>query len=334
MTLKLKHLSFVGLAAALALFVSAGAGPEVYAVDITAHETAKIKVQDDLQYGLGVSPGKLRDLTLTPGESYEGVYRIYNEGQNDISVLIGISPFSYSADYKNVDLIRASSFNQIQEWIEIDKGPIGLKSGEIKTVPFRVNVPENARGGGQYFAFINRIDPNSEPSSQGGMISGVKQIGITVGTRVEGDDLAACGKVIRQTVNFWQFSAPLVTSAVVENCGNVDFAAFGRIKIENALFGGGLIYETPADKAVEIRVFPNGESVVREQEINWDDAPSFGLFKVTQEVAIGDKAEVVVRTVLILPVWLLITFGIIVLLVVFAIVIERKMRRNRRRKEK
>jgi hypothetical protein len=330
MTLKLKFLSFVGLTATLALISSVGASPEASALDIYTHETTTIGIQENLQYGIGVSPGKIRDVDLTPGKRHEGLYRVYNEGKNDISIVIGISPFSYSADYENVNLMSSSSYNQIQEWIEIDRNPISLKAGEMKTIPFVITVPENARAGGQYFAFINRINPGSEPDEKGGMISGVKQIGLTVGTKIIGEDLNACGRVIDQKANFWQFSAPLVTTAVIENCGNVDFVAYGRLKIENALFGGGVIYETPGEKDIDIRVFPNGENTIREKDINWESAPIVGLFKVTQEVSIGDKVEVMTKTILILPLWILMIILIIILLIVLAIIIERKSRRKRR----
>jgi Predicted membrane protein len=334
MTLKLKHLSFVGLLTTLALFMSAGVGLKAKALDINTHETSQIVVQENLQYGLGVSPGKLRDLTLLPGQTYEGIYKIYNEGQNDISIVIGISPFSYSADYKNVDLIRSSSFNQIQEWVEIDKDPIDLKSGELKNIPFKINVPEDARGGGQYFAFINRINPGSEPDEKGGMVSGVKQIGLTVGTKIEAEDLNACAKVTNQHAAFWQIKAPLETKASVENCGNIDFTAHGKIKIENALFGGGVAYETSDDEKVEIQVFPNNESTIRDVEINWDNAPEIGLFKVTQEISIGDKTETITKTVLMLPIWVIIVAIIVITMILLAIVIEKISKRKRQNRNK
>jgi hypothetical protein len=336
MGLRLKPvLSFV-LTATLASIIGAGVASEASAyseAELSTHQTRTISVQDNLQYGIGVSPGKLRDVKLTPGTSYEGSYQIYNEGKIDIDVVIGLSPFSYSADYENVDLMNSSSYNQIQEWVEIDHGPISLKSGEMKTVRFNVNVPENARGGGQYFTLINRIDPSSEPDDQnGGMIAGVKQIGLTVGTAIEAEGLNACGKVIEQKADFWQISAPLVTSMTVEDCGNVDFTAYAKIAVENALFGGGLVYETPADELAAIQVFPNGESKMRNKEINWDNAPMFGLFKVTQEIAIGDKTEVFVKTVLICPIWLVVLVFVILAMIILAIIIERKCRKNRKMK--
>ena len=334
MLLKLKHLSFAGLTAALALIMGAGVGPEAKALDVYSHKTNQIVVQENLQYGLGISPSKLLDLSLKPGQSYEGVYSIYNEGLYDISVVVGISPFSYSADYKNVDLIRGSSYNQIQEWVEIDQGPISLKSGELKSMPFKINVPDNIRGGGQYFAFINRINPGSEPDEKGGVISGVKQIGLTVGTRVEAEGLDACGKVISQEAKSWQFKSPLVTKATIENCGNIDFTAYGRIKIENALFGGGVTYETPDDKDIGIQVFPNGESTIREKEINWDDAPTLGLFKVTQEISIGDKTETFTKTVLILPIWIIIVAVSVITMIILAIVVEKSVKKKRKAKVK
>ena len=334
MLLKLKHLSFAGLTATLALFMGAGVGPEVNALDVYSHKTARVAVQENLQYGLGISPSKLLDLSLKPGQSYEGVYSIYNEGRHDISVVVGISPFSYSADYKNIDLIRGSSYNQIQEWVEIDQGPISLKSGEIKTMPFKIDVPEDIRGGGQYFAFINRINPGSEPDEQGGTINGVKQIGLTVGTRINAEGLDACGKIIDQQISFWQPTAPLVTTATIENCGNIDFTAYGRLKIENALFGGGVIYETPAGKDIAIQVFPNGESTTREKEINWEEAPALGLFNVTQTISIGDKTETLVKTVLMLPFWVILVMIIVIVIIVVAIVLERKVRNKHKLRKK
>ena len=314
---------------------NAWAGTQVHTLDIHDHPSTPITIQKDLRDSLGVSPGILRDIHLTPGQRYEGEYKIYNEGTNDISVVITTSPFSYSADYKNIDLMASSSYNQIQEWVEIDRNPIPLKSGETKIVPFAINVPPDTRGGGQYFSFINRIIPNSEPGNQGGTANTVKQVSLTVGTTVEGEDLDACSEMTSQKITFWQLKSPITTSATIKNCGNVDFVAYGRVEVKSAIFSDKIIYETPVSDITELRIFPNGENNSRGQEVSWNNPPMLGLFKVTQKITIGDATETITKIVLLLPLWVaLIAIAAIIAIILLARATRKSFKRYRRFKIK
>lgn len=285
----------------------------------------RINTHDDVEWGLGISPAKLF-FKAEPGDTYEGSYQAFNEGTNAFDFAIIISPAYYTSDYSGYNFNTKSKWNNIINWITIETDPIHLEPGQMVEIPFTVNVPQEALGESQFFAFINRIIPDS--SQNNGAVNTIKQIGLVSSATINGSEINGCGKIIEQKANWWQSKAPLKTFATIENCGNIDFYAAGKIIVENAFFGGGLVYESSAE---QLYLVPETQ---RDFELNWSNAPTFGIFKITQQIQVFDEPKVFEKIVILCPFWIIILIIITIYLLIIAILRSIAYRKNIRKDKK
>jgi hypothetical protein len=98
--------------------------------------------------------------------------------------------------------------------------------------------------------------------------------------------------------------------------------------VENFLFGGGLIYESG-----EVTSYLRPESQ-RDFMINWDEAPTFGMFWVTQEVHFLDETHSVRKLVLIIPLWLFVLILVILIGLILRAIWHFKKAKERKAKHK
>ena len=117
-----------------------------------------------------------------------------------------------------------------------------------------------------------------------------------------------------------------VASAKVKNDGNTDFSAVGKLKVESILGGGS--YETPNDKA-RVSIIPETELAVRDE---WEDSPSFGLYKVTWTVTAGDATETIETVVFVNPLpFIIIVVLVLTIIIVWVTIVVRKRKERRSR---
>ena len=139
--------------------------------------------------------------------------------------------------------------------------------------------------------------------------------------KVDGEiDMA--GRVVDQTIKNFYWNPPISTSAMVENTGNMDFTAKVTTTIMS-FFGKENATEPIED---EFTIMPDTRRLIAQ---TWDGSPSLGIFKVRQEVTIMDDEPVVLeRTVIIMPLFLLII--IVIALVLLIIWVIAKLKKHRR----
>ena len=136
---------------------------------------------------IGISPG-YQKLQLTPGETYEGTISVLNPSTDPDSLVgyfVSVTPFSVSGEKYQTDFISFSDANQIVNWITIDEPSGSVQPGELVEVKYRITVPDNALGGGQYCALVARIS-DSDFESSGYSISSRSQVASLLYATVSG----------------------------------------------------------------------------------------------------------------------------------------------------
>jgi hypothetical protein len=291
----------------------------IFLVSFGSADVSAYPVDESVDYSIGVNPAKL-DFEIKPGMEYNGEYKIFNRGAKAYTAKIIITPHSVVNDTYEQDFVTESKYNSIRDWVKLERDSFYLESGAEALVKFHISVPKDAKGGGQYMSFVNRIDPGKASG-----VTAVKQIGLIAAVKVNGEGINLCGNVIEHRVSWWQSSSPLESSAHIENCGNIDFDATGKIKVENWL-GGGVLYESPKPGTLYLR-----PETTRRMQLDWEGAPIFGLFLVTQDITVGDETFSVRKFVILCPVWLSVCIIAAVLLIITAVFGKRIFKNKKKR---
>ena len=129
---------------------------------------------DSIKSGLTVSPPNQK-IILIPGEEYTGTIRISSpaSSQRDVNYTITIGPFSEHGkeggndDYGEVDYVSVSSYNQMMNWITLNKTKGTVSPNESQTIIYTINVPKDAPAGGQYASLIVRDETSGNSSGSG-----------------------------------------------------------------------------------------------------------------------------------------------------------------------
>ena len=112
--------------------------------------------------------------------------------------------------------------------------------------------------------------------------------------------------------------------AKVKNTGNIDFNAYGTLKVEPII--GFSSYET--ERKVPVSIIPEAELVVKDE---WVDTPSFGLYKITWTVtAAKEESQTIERIVFLVSPIYIIVFIIVLTIIIIWIIIRVRRRKERR----
>ena len=114
--------------------------------------------------------------------------------------------------------------------------------------------------------------------------------------------------------------------AKVKNTGNLDFNARGVLKV-TSLFGK-TYYETPENES-RISVIPESELTLSDE---WEETPSFGIFKATWTVTAGDDTQTTEMTIfLISPSVIIIGIILLTMIIIWITIVVRKRKEFRSR---
>ena len=279
-------------------------------------------------------------LQISPLSSYEDKMTITNDGSKDMEIEVYAAPYSYvhsdEDDSYRLGFNNDNNFTQISRWITFDNGKgewvkravFSIPGNESLEVTYRITTPDSIPAGGQY-AVIFAHTLTGVVSSSGirteaspGMVlygrstegevkveAGISNMNIGLGTETNGT----------KRDNFY-------ASAKVKNNGNVDFNAVGKLKVEGIIGGGS--YETPPERG-RVSIIPEAELEVRDE---WEDSPSFGLFKVTWTVTAGESTETIETIILVNPVpVIIISIIVLTIIIVWVTIVIRKRKERRSR---
>lgn len=285
---------------------------------------------DEILSSMTVSPPTQR-MILMPGETYSGSLKISNsnDNKNDLKYSASIGSFSQvkdgksKDDYGSVDHISRSNYNQIMDWIELDKETGTVAPNSTDVLSYKINVPKDAPAGGQYATIIIRDETvNSDEDSGNVAIQNVMQFGSIIYAEVTGETREA-GAILENNVPMISFGSPLMVSSIVKNDGNVHTDAEYTLQIY-PLFSDKEVYSNEEEPMTSL-ILPESE---RYNALTWDEAPMVGIFKVRQTVKIFGDTSVVEKIVIICPLWLLFIIIIAIALIIFWLVSKSKKRQK------
>lgn len=273
-------------------------------------------------------------IALIPGETYDGNLKVSNSSNSDrdskFSVLVG----SYSQredeenDGKKVDVVdenERSNYNQIMDWIKLGVEEGTVAPGETMTVPYSIEVPNDAPAGGQYATII--IRDATDGGDEGGNVSiqNMVQFASIIYAKVAGETRDT-GEILENNIPSFLLSNPLEATASVKNTGNVHTEAEYTLQVW-PLFSDEEIC-TNEEKAEKSLVLPEQEQF----HTQTCELPAVGIFHAKQTVKVFDEISVVEGTIIMCPLWLL--FLILFVIVAIIIWIVMKIRSGSSKKAK
>lgn len=285
---------------------------------------------------ISVSPMK-QVVTLTPGEEYTGKVKVFVErssAQEKQFYEASIAPLSVNDTDNNYTGVfsKLSENNEIVHWTTLSNEENTVGYGDTLTgsilrddsieLHFTVNVPEETRGGGQYFAvMVKQVKDPNDKSEGNATIEETLGIASMVYVEVSGD-LKIAGEIKDNNIPGFLLNPPIMASFVAKNEGNTHSEVKYSLQVY-PIFSNEEIYTTEDD--------PNSDYVLpgttRYVEQKWNEAPLVGIFRVKQTVyydSLDSTPSITERTVIICPVWLLfIIFFVIAALIIWLVMRAR-----------
>ncbi len=292
-------------------------------------------------HALTVSPARI-EITGDPGQTITGEIELFNEQQDARTFFSSFENFEPAGDSGAPRFIGAD--DGLATWLATEAN-VTLGSGERKTIPFSITIPQNASPGG-YFAAI--FWGSQAPGSQGsGEVAIGGKIGILVLLRVSGDVTERGGLSDFTTNGNRKFFTmlPVVFVYRLNNAGGDRIVPQGELQIKNII---GATHNLPVNKS-EGSVLPNS---TRKFEVSWLEASSesaeqrgqgffetaktqwndfhFGWYTATLHVTWGSTNQTAnaVYTFFIVP-WQLLVVVFVLLLVIGALGLLGLRRYNR-----
>jgi len=287
----------VVLASVLAARGSAGAAPQV----------------------ITMTPTSL-DRVIQPGGSYNGSFRILNQGQSSYVFHVYAAPYSVKGEDYTPDFIPLPGKPDVASWFTFSAKTIHINPGQTVTVNYTVNMPKNTPPGGYYAAAFAETKLPPKPNS------------VVLNERVgELFYLQAAGPVAHKgKVLTWQsglFQAPPLTSALrLENDGGAHYPATVNYQVQD-IFGHNK-YKLKTVK----EVLPQ---TIRRLTIPWKATPAIGIFKVKGTVSfLNQKQTLPTKWVLVMSTTIRIILLIIIGLIILFVVFRKTHRRQPNKKSK
>lgn len=274
---------------------------------------------------LQVSPTKQK-LSLVPGSSYVGTFRVHNAGTAPFTYKLYATPYSVTDENYSPDYSGLTNYTQISEWVTFDKATETgtLQPDQITEVSYTVNVPKDAPAGGQYAVLMAET---SDGNAENATVAVVHRVGMILYAAVPGETHET-GEIVKNTVNSFYFNPPLTVSSLVKNTGNVEQTAKYTVKIY-PLFSNEAVFsnEEKPDSEKQQDVIPETS---RFNSITWEGAPHIGIFSVEQTIEFAGQISTNKKLVLICPLWLLFVIFALLFFIIFWLVSRARSRKRAR----
>jgi hypothetical protein len=253
-----------------------------------------------------------RTIKLDAGTVLRGSMDVINSGDVAFSFKVYTTPYTVSGESYDPNFTRTAANADAYSWVKLEKTDYpSLEPGQMVTVPYTIHVPETAAPGGHYGVIF--AETKAREIGQTG-VARQKRVGQILYLTVNGNYISG-GKIAGFNLPFWQTKPPVVSTARVSNTGNVDFETEVRT-VAKDLFG-----RTKFTYSGDPIVLPQTTRLI---EMNWDKAPNFGLYNVSQSVKFLGSEHTNSNLVLVAPRWFPILLIIIVLSGVSYAVVQRR----------
>lgn len=277
-----------------------------------------------------VSP-PYQKMILVPGETYENMITVSNASNStrNLKYAIDIGAFSQKKDGNSKgdewapNDISSSSYNQIMDWIKIEDTKGEIEPGETKDIKYKIEVPKNAPGGGQYATILVVDETTSGLPGEGNIgIDQKYQFASIIYAEVAGDTKKD-GVISSNSMPTFLLDGNLVAESMVKNNGNVHTDAEYTLQVWPAFSGEEIC--TNEEKPETSLVLPETEHYHTQS----CELPSIGIFKAKQVVKLFGDSSVVERTIIVCPLWLLFVIVFAILLLIGWIIFRLRTRKKR-----
>lgn len=173
----------------------------------------------------GVSPLKVTQ-TIDPGEKVEITVSFTNDKDTATTIVPSID------SYKNDEKTGTAVFGQksiAESWIVPAKEQIEIASGKTEDIVFALQVPQNAEPGSYFLGLFGteKIGNNNEQITVSG------RLGTLLFLYVGGDITESLVRTSFATNKSWFSAAPIQTTLVLKNNGNIHVSPKGIFTITN-----------------------------------------------------------------------------------------------------
>lgn len=294
-------------------------------VNVSAIDTS------NMSHIMTISPPRQK-IILIPGEVYNGSITVANSANatTDIKYSVSIGSFSLrededgNTDYNYTDVDTITSYNQIMDWITLEKTSGTVEPNGMDTLSYTITVPEDAPAGGQYASIIFQDNTGKDEDESGNvMIENVVQFASHIIAEVAGETRDE-GSILENSIPGFILTNKLSATSRVRNNGNVHTNATYVLQVW-PLFSDEEIC-TNEEEPAESLIMPETERFHAEE----CNLPSIGIFKAKQTIKIFGETSEVERTVIVCPLWLL--FIILFVIIMIIIWIVMRARANGKRK--
>lgn len=275
---------------------------------------ASAQIEPDQQERITLSPSSTT-LRVDAGETKRESMTVINDGDVAYGFSVYARPYSVANELYEPDFTNPKSNTDVYTWVQFDQTNYRIEPGQQVEVNYTVRVPADATPGGHYGVLFAET---AERGLEGTGVARKKRVGNLLYVTVNGD-FAVSGAFKGFNLPFWQTTAPIVSTARIENTGNADFRTTINTTAKD-LFG-----RTKFSYTGDPIVLP---ATTRLAEMPWENAPSFGIFKVSQSVEFLDQKHQNNGFVLIAPVW----FPFVFIVVIIGGVVHAVLKRRRTRR--
>jgi len=277
---------------------------------------------------VGVSPA-IREFEMHSGDHQTVQMTVKNNTKYTEDFKIYAAPYTIlNSDYSHPNFDKQTNFSYLSKWITFDQTDYTVEAESDITVEFQIDVPKSVPDGTQYAAvFAETTGYRQDGQKVGIRASG--RVGMIVKAKMLDGHNKETAKITNQKIEWFQPDAPLETSFLVDNTGNVEYKIQSRITV-NDVFGGRERYKS---NWIDTSTFPESKRGVK---MDWEQS-HLGIYKVTQEVKTMDgKTLKHAAYVLAVPVWvmLLLAIGIIAIIVNIVLIIIRRKSGGSHRKSR
>ncbi len=293
--------------------------------------TVNVNAENQVQ-SMHVSPPTYRIL-LMPGEKYSDSIVVSNGSSSTRALKYELSIGSFSEkskeggqdDYGTVDHISVSSYNQMMEWITLEKTNGTVEPNGKDIIGFTINTPQNAPAGGQYATIIVKDVTDRDNTNNGNVsVQSSFQFASIIYAEVAGETKEE-GSISENTIPSFLLNGSLTAESMVRNNGNVHTDAEYTLQVW-PMFSNEEIC-TNEEKPETSLILPETERY----HAQTCELPAVGLFRAKQTVKIFGETSVVEKTIVVCPLWLLfLIVFVLVALVLWIVMRVRSSKRGRR----
>ncbi|MBR5389208.1 hypothetical protein IK146_01465 [Candidatus Saccharibacteria bacterium] len=249
---------------------------------VSAEDSVEESSVNERRPALEITPVTKR-VALNANETHDSTLNVTNIGSNNISIRIYAKPFSTRSDSEVQDYETDTNYTQISRWITI-KSENGayeteviytLSANETKAIEYKINVPEDVPGGGQYAVLFVEAIPDGDAEDN---IQTISRVGMTIYATMPGEPKRSV-HIGNTSIDAFILNGGVSTQTRINNDGNIDFQASIQLNVYS-LFGKQLYSNN-----VVSAILPESSKTIY---AGWEEAPKFGIYRIEYSISALD----------------------------------------------